>query len=92
MTYLKDPQAELDFTFDWSPWLATGETITGYVITPDTGITVAPSGKATVQDGGRITVWLGGGTAEQRYSVACRVTTTAGRVDERTLRVTVTDR
>ncbi len=92
MNYLKDPSAELDWVFDWSPWLASGETITGQTITADPGITVAPSGKVTTLDGGRVRVWLGGGAVGQRYSVACRVTTTAGRVDERTIRVTVTDR
>ncbi len=89
---IKDPDAELDFTFDWSRWLAANETITAFVVNTTPGITVAPNGKATSQIDGTIRVWLGGGTAGQRYSIACRVTTSGGRVDERTIRVTVVDR
>ncbi len=91
-SFVKDPQSELDWVFDWSSWLASGETITGHTITADAGITVAPSGKPTTLDAGKVTVWLAGGTLDQRYSIACRVTTNAGRTDERTIRVTVLQR
>jgi hypothetical protein len=37
-------------------------------------------------------VWLAGGTVETRYSITCRVTTSAGRTDERTIKVTVVQR
>ena len=86
--YLKDPSAELDYVFDWSEWLATGETITTPVITADTGITVDGSSESD----GKVTVWLSGGTAGQNYKVACLITTSAGRIDERTIWIKVTDR
>ena len=39
--YKKDPSAILDWAFDWmtraEPWLATGESISSYTITADTG-------------------------------------------------------
>lgn len=38
------------------------------------------------------TVWLSGGTTGAVYSVANRVTTSAGRIDERTLTIRVTNR
>ena len=85
---LKDPSAVLDYVFDWTEWLATGETITDYTITADTGITVDSS---TELDG-KVTVWLSGGTAGQNYKVACKITTSAGRTDERTIWIKVTDR
>ena len=86
--YLKDPSAILDWAFDWTDWLAAAETITDHTITADTGITVDSS---TELDG-KIIVWLSGGTAGINYKVACLITTTAGRTDERTIWIKVTDR
>ena len=85
---LKDPSAVLDYVFDWTEWLATGETITDHTIKADTGITVDSS----TEDDGKVTVWLSGGTAGINYKVACLITTTAGRTDERTLWIRVVDR
>ena len=85
---LKDPSAVLDYAFDWTEWLATGETITVHTITADTGITVDSS---TELDG-KVTVWLSGGTAGQNYKVACKITTPAGRTDERTIWIKVVER
>ena len=85
---LKDPSAVLDYVFDWTEWLATVETITDYTITADTGITVGSS----TEDAGKVTVWLSGGTAGINYKVACLITTSAGRTDERTIWIKVTDR
>ena len=93
---LKDPSAVLDYMFDWTEWLATGETIavdseTGeklITITADTVITVDSS----TEDAGKVTVWLSGGTAGINYRVACLITTSAGRTDERTIWIKVTDR
>ena len=93
---LKDPSAVLDYVFDWTEWLATGETIavdseTGeklITITADTGIAVDSS----TEDAGKVTVWLSGGTAGINYKVACLITTTAGRTDERTIWIKVVER
>ena len=93
---LKDPSAVLDYVFDWTGWLATGETIavdseTGeklITITADTGIIVDSS---TELDG-KVTVWLSGGTAGINYKVACLITTSAGRTDERTIWIKVVER
>ena len=85
---LKDPSAVLDYVFDWNEWLATGETITDHTITADTGITVGSSSESD----GKVTVWLSGGTAGINYKVACLITTTAGRTDERTLWIRVVER
>jgi hypothetical protein len=85
---LKDPSAVLDYVFDWTEWLATGETITDHTITADTGITVDSS----TEDDGKVTVWLSGGTAGINYKVACLITTSAGRTDERTIWIKVVER
>ena len=85
---LKDPSAVLDYVFDWNEWLATGETITDHTITADTGITADSS----TEDAGKVTVWLSGGTAGINYKVACLITTSAGRTDERTIWIKVVER
>ena len=85
---LKDPSAVLDYVFDWTEWLASGETIATHTITADTGITVDSS----TEDDGKVTVWLSGGTAGINYKVACKITTSAGRTDERTIWIKVTNR
>ena len=85
----KDPHAVLDWAFDWSRWLAAGETITGTpVVTVDAGLTKDSQSNT----GTRVTVWLSGGTLGTTYKVACRVTTNQGRTDERTIAIRVTDR
>jgi len=85
---LKDPSAVLDYAFDWTDWLATSETIANHTITADTGIVVDSS----TENAGIVTVWLSGGTAGINYKVACLITTSAGRTDERTIWIKVVDR
>lgn len=89
-TFTKDPAAVLDYTVDWDAddWLGS-DTITG---TPEwtvpSGITQASQSNTTTT----ATVWLSGGTANTDYDVACKITTTAGRTDERTIRIQVRNR
>ena len=90
--FVKDPDAVLDYMFDWrdasAPWLATSETIVDHIITADTGLVVDSSS----ENNGKVTVWLSGGTAGINYKVACLITTSAGRTDERTIWIKVTNR
>ncbi len=83
--FIKDPEAVLDYAFDWSEWLATGETISSYTITVETGLT----NDSDSESSGIVTVWLSGGTADNEYDVACRIVTNAGRTDERTITIRV---
>lgn len=94
-TYIppKDPAAVLDYEFDWSAWLAEGETFVGQPeVTVDAGLTLNPDGKVTTAADGKVTFWLGGGTPRTTYTVACRVTTSQGRTDERSFRFAVNNR
>lgn len=88
LSNIKDPSAVLDWMFDWSDWLSSGETITDHTITVDTGIT----NDSSTEDAGKVTVWLSGGTAGENYKVACLIETSAGRTDERTIWIKVTNR
>lgn len=84
----KDPDATLDWRFDWTDWLDTGETISDSVMTVSAGL-VKDSDSHSLSSA---TVWLSGGTAGSVYSVANKITTSAGRIDERTITIRVTNR
>jgi hypothetical protein len=89
-TYYKDPEAILDWVFDWSQWLAVGETISTRTVTVATGLTKdsdSITGTSTT-----VTVWLSGGTAGVSYTVACKITTSSARTDERTITIRVRQR
>lgn len=87
-TFTKDPDANLDYSVDWSDWLATGDTIASSVWTVPTGLTEGADNEAL----GIATVYLSGGTAGSDYAVANKITTTAGRIDERTITIMVRQR
>lgn len=86
--FLHDPTAVLDYRWDWSTWLAAGETITARVVTVPTGITKNSDSEAA----GIVTAWITGGTPPNIYSVVCHITTSAGRQDDRTIKLTAIDR
>lgn len=97
--YLKDPNAVLDYKFDWkaltngsgdSDWLAVGETISTRVVTVDVGLT--KDSDSITDANTTVTVWLSGGTPNVDYNVACKIVTSAGRTDERTVTIRVMQR
>lgn len=89
---IKDPIAKLDFGFNWRPegeeWLEDDEIIESYIITVPEGLTLDRSEEA----GGIVTVWLSAGLGGQTYRVECKITTSKGRVDERSIWITVQER
>lgn len=88
---IKDPQATLDYQLNWSDangsWLGS-DTIASAVFSTDPGIAAVSSSFTNTT----ATVWLAGGTAGTAYNVTCRITTAAGRVDDRSFRVVVQNR
>ena len=100
--FIKDPDAVLDYKFDWAAdtngsddpyatdWLADGEIISSKVVTVASGLT-KDSDSLTDSDTS-VTVWLSGGTDDTRYSVACKIVTSESRTDERTIIIYVKHR
>lgn len=78
----KDPQSTLDYAIDWSLWLGI-DTIASVSWTVPAGLTQTAATNTTTS----ATIWLAGGTVGTRYPVVCRVTTAAGRIDDRTIRI-----
>lgn len=89
----KDYNAKLDYTFDWSLWLTgISDTIVSE-LTSIAGDGVATIGSpVTTNTSTSVTVWVTGGTVGQQYLVTCKITTTGGRIDERTIAINVRDR
>jgi hypothetical protein len=80
--FVEDPSQVLDYTVDWSAWLAPSETIT--VSTWSAGSPVVVQGSpAPSINGGRVTVWLSGGVVGQSATVVNHITTSQGRQDSR---------
>lgn len=89
---LKDPDATLPFAVDWSAWLTNeGDTAASVAWLVPAGLTQV-SNPAPTFASGKATVWLSGGTAGTDYLVTCRMTTTGGRVDDRSIRIQIRDR
>jgi hypothetical protein len=83
----KDPNAVLDFGVRWTKWLDT-DTISASTWIVPTGLTAdSDSFTDTVT-----TVWLSGGVDGSSYDIVNRITTAAGRVDDRTIRISVVEK
>lgn len=78
MAWIKDPDAVLDYQFDWSAWLGDDTLVTVNWTVPD-GLTMNSSSNTATA----ATVWLAGGTAGSDYTLTCRITTAGGHTDER---------
>jgi len=86
--YTKDPDAVLDYQFNWESWLADGDEIESATVTPESGLTV----DSTAVTAGTVTAWVSGGTAGNTYDLTCHIVTTDGREDDRTIRIVVKER
>ncbi len=86
--FVKDPQAVLDYSFDWGPWLSS-DTISSSVWVAETGIT-AQSGDSFTDT--TTTVFIADGTHGQNYLLKNTVVTVGGRTDERTVEIRIRNR
>ena len=87
MEIIKDPQATLDYGFDWELWLAN-ETISTSAWTVETGITE----DSNTHDDTSTTIWLSGGVAGEDYVITNRIVTSLNRTDERSITIHVRER
>jgi hypothetical protein len=84
---VKDPDATIDYTVDWADWLES-DTIASAAWVLSTGITLSAQSNTDTT----ATAWVSGGTAGTTYTATCRITTAAGRIDDRTIRLVVRDK
>lgn len=83
----KDPNARLDYRFEWADFLETGETITDQVV-------VAPgcNVESFAVVGTAVVAWISGGTLGSTVYATCHITTSAGRQNDGTIILNITDR
>lgn len=92
----KDPDATLDYSFDWAAWLAlVGDNIASVEFIADPSLTV----ENISHDDTTATVWLSGGTKPaapepNALRVTCRITTTnvPPRIDDRSIFLKIVER
>ncbi len=89
MTFTKDPDAVLDYSVDWSSWLAGDEISTSEWMLEQGALIEKVTDTKTAT---KATVWLRGGQAGTTYLVTNRIATVGGRTDDRTISVKVEDR
>ena len=85
--FAKDPEAVLDYEFDWSEWLAVGETISSRTVTV-TGVTLDSSTASTTA----VVAWVSAGTVGTTATIECKIVTSESRTDERTITLRIAER
>lgn len=93
MTWTKDPDAIKDYVWDWSDWLADGETIDEATTVTATGVTI--EGTRSIQ-GARVIARISGGTVGTSgigtASATCHIVTSTGQEEDWTEQFVITNR
>ena len=94
LSVVKDTEAKLTYTFEWSEWIPTGDSLASVVYTigartndpdPLVNITSGVTGTKTY-------IKLDQGQVGKTYTVSAKITTTDGLIDRRSFRVKIEDR
>lgn len=89
-SYIKDPAARLDYTWDWTDWLAdVNDTITSATVTVPPGLTAVGDAVITAT---MVTQRISGGDLDTGYRMVCQITTAGGLIDERSIDITINNR
>ena len=86
-TFTKDPDAKLDYTVDWTDFLAAAsDTISASSF-------ISSSDDLTLEDESMLdgihTVFVSGGTLNEVYRVTSRIETVGGRINDNSLRLLI---
>lgn len=88
-SFKKDPQATLDYKFDWTDYLTPlPDTILSVVWILSAGLTKVSEAVSPMA----ATIFVSGGVVNQTETITCRITTINGRVDDRTATLRITNR
>lgn len=82
-TVPKDPDSIVDYGLDWADWLTGGETITASSW-PSLGDLTNESDSFTTT---ATAIFISGGVAGATYTLTNRITTSAGRVEDRSIKI-----
>lgn len=90
--YIKDPQATLDYEFDWAPWLGTDYiTESNWDISP-TGSANIVVGSETIPTNKTTRCFIEGGDVGDEYILTNTITTVGQRTDERSIKIRIQER
>lgn len=89
-TFPHDPNAVLDYLWNWESWLADGDAIASAEVFKVEGDAVVIDEVENTST--TVTAWVSGGTEGTHAHLTARITTTQGRTDDRTLRLYVEQR
>lgn len=81
----KDPNAQKDYTIDFSKWLKNGDILTG-------AAWIIPEGITKIDDGfTSTTAWieLAGGTLGKNYMITVHITTAQAHEDDQSFRLVI---
>lgn len=84
----KDPDAVLDYSFDWRQWLLSGDSIVSHQFLAEGTLTV----ESSANDATTATAWVSGGTAKSTLRLTCRINTADGRTDDRSVFLKILER
>lgn len=88
-SYKKDPNATLDYTFDWTAYLTPlADTIASVTWVLPAGLTNVSQSNTTMT----ATVFVSGGTLGESLQLTCRITTAGGRTDDRSITLKIVER
>lgn len=88
--FIKDPDAIMDFSVDYSLWITSSDSLVNSIWFADSGISIVSS---SVDAGTHITtVRLSGGTVNGLYEVTNRISTANGLTTDRTLFIRVLEK
>jgi hypothetical protein len=89
-SFIKDPAARLNYSWDWSAWLAEiADTISSATVAVPDGLTAVG---APVVDDTVVTQRVSGGDLDGAYTMVCQITTVGGLIDERSIHLTIGNR
>lgn len=87
--YKKDPNAILDYSFDWSAYLTPlADTISSVTWVLTSGITKVSQSNSTTS----ATAFISGGVVGNTETLTCRIVTAGGRTDDRSIFLKIIDR
>lgn len=88
MRVYQDPDAVLDYQWDWSDWLEPGETIASYTLESSDPALVLTNVSASTT---AVTAYVSGGTAGRTYDVTNHIVSSLGREDDGIITFVITN-
>ena len=88
-TLKKDPEALLDYIWDWTDYLTDiSDTIETYTVAVEEPLVVEEYDRL----GNKITAFISGGVAGTTSVATCHITTVGGRADDRSIYLKIVER